>query len=131
MTDDDRRRQMMTDDDRRRQTTTDGIPKLLTDRYFLELSEMCLYMVNLDLGPFLSGSCKKSVNSNPIPSNLQNWNKIFCFLILPYSFSLLVFLYSWIEMNFSYNLEIFKIFRKAFRLVFIEKSLFQFRSRVS
>ena len=33
------------------QTKTDRIPKLPTDNHFIELSEMCLYMVNLGLRP--------------------------------------------------------------------------------
>ena len=32
--------------------TSDRIPKLPTDRHFLELSKTCLYMVHLGLGPF-------------------------------------------------------------------------------
>ena len=32
--------------------TTTRIPKLPTDRHFLELSDMCLYMVHLGLGIF-------------------------------------------------------------------------------
>ena len=34
------------------QTTTDRIPKLPTDRLFLFLSDSCLHMVYLGLGPF-------------------------------------------------------------------------------
>ena len=38
-------------DDHRRRRQTDGIPELPTDRNFLPLSETCLYMVHLGLGP--------------------------------------------------------------------------------
>ena len=50
---------LQTDDRKRR--TTDRIPKLTTDRHFLELSETCFYIVNLGLGPFFPEVAKKRV----------------------------------------------------------------------
>ena len=51
------------------QTTTDRIPKLPTDRHFLELSETCLYMVHQGLGPCLPEVAKIVGTQDYLKSN--------------------------------------------------------------
>ena len=68
----------MTTYDDRRQQTTDRIPKLPTDRHFLELSKTYLYMVRLGLEPFYPEVAKNSGNIRLLKSNpIRYFSKYF------------------------------------------------------
>ena len=74
-----------TTDDLRRQIK-DRIPELPTDRYFLDLSEKCLYTVNFGLGPFLWKSQKDCLHRFTLKLNANEQGRLSSFSFVSYNF---------------------------------------------